>query len=177
MSADGPLTDRGAANLELPQGAFAGYHGDLRADVAAVRDELGHAPTVAEFVATTCAVGYGGHYDEVLEDCREGQVLADLAADLEELCVNYEQLVRVRDEWCRRLRTAAEQALRHWRDGGFDVPEPDPHAAGFKLFSTGEGDGIELDDILKRIPAGLDPQDVTLSKAEDGSVDVSWEVP
>ena len=85
------------------------------------------AVRVGTVVADVCAVGHGGHYDEVLEDDREGEVMSALAEHLAPLYCSgdeseaYLLLTIVRDEWCKRLREEVPVLLDRWAHYGFEV--------------------------------------------------------
>lgn len=82
---------------------------------------------VGAVIADVCAVGYGGHYDEVLEDAQEGKIMTALAEWLAPVYANgdeaemYLVLTIVRDEWCMRLRTTEADVLEAWLDEGFGI--------------------------------------------------------
>jgi len=90
--------------------------------------DAGRSMTVAELVAGTCLVGYGGHYYELLED--EELVLDGLADQLGPLyemtpheCLTI--LQEIREEWIRRLLAAHLDAKMFWKLQGFYVrPKP-----------------------------------------------------
>jgi hypothetical protein len=92
--------------------------------------DAGRPMTVAELVAGTCLVGYGGHYHELLED--EELVLDGLADQLGPLygitpheCLA--MLQEVREEWIRRLLAAHLDAGMFWKLQGFYVrPKQSP---------------------------------------------------
>ncbi len=103
--------------LRLAELQLADPHpGDLVTEVEYGR---GGRLTVAAAIAQTCAVGYGGHYGEVLEDEREGVVLSALAAHLAPIYRleeghAYSLLLHVRDEWTARLAHCAAEAQQRW---------------------------------------------------------------
>jgi hypothetical protein len=111
-----PLVNPGTPQAAVPQTLvqhleWPGGGGELR---------------VAEAIAQTSAVGYGGHLDEVLEDDREGEVLRALADHLAPTYGltwqrAYDLLLQVRDEHSARLRQAIAEAEERWRREGHVV--------------------------------------------------------
>jgi hypothetical protein len=99
----------------------------LSAEEAEVYMSNGRDMTVAELIVETCAVGYGGHYDEMLEDHYEGETIVALAAQLAPL---YKMTTRqaeiylgqIHDCWIARVKTATADARMYWKLQSFYVP-------------------------------------------------------
>lgn len=84
---------------------------------------------VVEAITQTCAVGYGGHYAEVLEDDTEGEVLRALADYLApKFHLNwqraYDMLEEIRVAYVTRLRAAMFESEAKWRSQGFIIDNP-----------------------------------------------------
>lgn len=82
---------------------------------------------VAQVIAESWAVGYGGHYGEVIEEHEEGEILFALAEHLApkfqlETSKAYDLLCLVRDEWSSRVRSANDHALKVWEADFFFTP-------------------------------------------------------